>query len=434
MRNDRRHRQLAGFLSGLVLLTTACGSLSAPAAVTPTEAAASPVASGTPSPSSTPVPPSPVPTATPQPTATLSPYRAAFPDPAGFQWLPVASGLSDPVDIQNAGDGSGRLFLVEKPGRIRILLSGLMLAQPFLDIRAEVGDSYIEQGLLGLAFHPDYKHNGYFYVNYTDTSGNTVIARFQVSSGDSNQADPSSETVLLRVNQPYRNHNGGGLAFGPDGYLYIGMGDGGSAGDPQRNGQNPNTLLGKLLRLDVDGASPYAIPAGNPFASGGGRPEIWAIGLRNPWRFSFDPLTGGLYIGDVGQDRWEEVNFVPAGSPGGLNFGWSAFEANHVYNGPDSPTGMVFPVLEYPHDGGRCSVTGGRVYHGLALPEWQGVYLYGDYCSGQVSGLIRTDGASWLSADLFSTGARVSSFGVDEAGELYLADIGSGTVLELVRR
>ncbi len=421
-----RTARLLPFL-GLILLLAA--SACAPqTTVTPLPAA--PTATSTPEPLPSPATASPEPS---PPTPTVSPYRSDFPDPAAYTWSPVASGFNQPVDIQNAGDGSGRLFVVEKPGRIRILSNWLTLPDPFLDIRGRVGAIGLEQGLLGLAFHPDFEQNGYFYVNYTDLFGDTVIARFQVAADDPNRADPKSEVILLKVDQPYANHNGGGLAFGPDGYLYIGLGDGGAAGDPAGNARNPQTLLGKMLRLDVDGGSPYAIPASNPFAGGGGLPEIWAIGLRNPWRFAFDPLTGSLYIADVGQDKWEEVNVVQTAPQGLLDFGWDALEGLHPYEGalPEGPT--IQPVAEYSHAEG-CSITGGYVYRGAELPEWQGVYFFGDYCNGGVFGLIRTDAETWEQQRFFESGAAISTFGVDEAGELYLADFGSGLILRLTRR
>jgi glucose/arabinose dehydrogenase len=398
-----------GLILGLGLFACTGGS------VTPLVSATQPPAT-----TLSPLPPTETPAPKPSAIPTLSPYRSDFPDPAPYAWVPVLSGLEQPVDIQNAGDGSGRLFVVEKPGRIRVIVNGLALADSFLDLRERVGGTGLEQGLLGLAFHPNYAGNGYFFVNYTDRNGDTVISRFQVSADDPNRADPQSELVLLRVNQSYPNHNGGGLAFGPDGYLYIGLGDGGAAGDPEGNAQNLSTYLGKMLRLDVD--APEA------------RPEIWASGLRNPWRFSFDPLTGDLYIADVGQNAWEEINFVPAGTAGGLNFGWDFFEGLHPYEG-QPPDGIPFtdPVAEYSHNEG-CSITGGYVYRGAELPEWQGVYFYSDYCTGNVSGLIRTDAETWQSAILFSIGSSVSTFGVDETGELYLADFGSGSILRLVRR
>ena len=349
----------------------------------------------------------------------------AFPNADGFQWVPVASGFLRPVDIQNAGDGSGRLFVVEQSGRILIVKDGRALPTPFLNIIDEVGSSGNEQGLLGLAFHPRYMENGLFFVNYTDRSGNTVIVRFKVSA-DPDVADPASETRLLYVQQPFENHNGGGLAFGPDGYLYAGLGDGGSGGDPLGNGQNTSVLLGKILRLDVNLGDPYAIPAGNPFGS-----EVWAYGLRNPWRFSFDRATGDLWIGDVGQGDWEEVDFLPAGFPSGANLGWNYMEGNHPFQGM-APMGLVSPVAEYDHTEGRCSVTGGYVYRGADLPEWRGVYFFGDYCTGTVWGVIRS-GSGWQTQVLFQTGLRISSFGVDEAGELYVADL-QGSILRLMRK
>ena len=250
-------------------------------------------------------------------TAPTEPPTGAttFPDPNAYTWQMIISGLQRPVDLQP--DGSGRLFVIEKPGRIRIIQNDQLIEAPFLDITDRVRSSGNEQGLLGLALHPQYAQNGRFFVNYTDNNGHDVIARFQVSS-DPNVADPNSEVKLLSVDDPFPNHNGGVLAFGPDGYLYAGLGDGGSQGDPFGNGQNTKALLGKILRLDVDSAETYAVPSDNPFGN-----EVWAYGLRNPWRLSFDKLTGDLYIGDVGQNMWEEIDFLPAGSPGGTNFGWN---------------------------------------------------------------------------------------------------------------
>jgi glucose/arabinose dehydrogenase len=415
----------------LALILTACGATPTP------ENTQVPIIPLLPSLTSTlpasPTVPSPVPTDSPTPSVSAT-ALPSLPDPAGYDWIPVISGLKLPVDIQNAGDGTGRLFVVEKPGRILIIKDGQLLAEPFLDIQNEVRSQESERGLLGLAFHPNYGETGLFFVNYTDLNGNTVIARFHVSADDPNRADTASEVDLLHVDQPYANHNGGGLAFGPDGYLYIGLGDGGSAGDPHGNGQNLRTLLGKMLRIDVNQGDKYAIPPDNPFTGSGGLPEIWAYGLRNPWRFSFDKLTGDLYIADVGQDAWEEVNFVQAGVTGGLNFGWSYYEGKHSYkNQPPADANFTLPVAEYSHTDG-CSVTGGNVYRGPTLPEWQGVYFYGDYCSGYIWGLIHTGENAWQSKILFTTGTKVSTFGMDETGEIYLADYGSGTLLRLARK
>ena len=372
-------------------------------------------------------------TTEPSPTA-LPTALSTFPDPAGYEWTPVISDLEAPVDIQNAGDGSGRLFIIEKRGRIRILQNNQILPTPFLDIQGEVDSQHSEQGLLGLAFHPDFAQSGLFFVNYTDLNGNTVVARFHVPPGTPNYADPSSEEDLLHVDQPYVNHNGGGLAFGPDGYLYIGLGDGGSGGDPHGNGQNLQTMLGKVLRIDVDHGEKYSIPADNPFSLAGGLPEIWAYGLRNPWRFSFDHLTGDMFIADVGQDAWEELDFVAAGIPGGINFGWNYYEGLHSYKG-QAPADVPFtwPIAEYSHADG-CSITGGSVYRGVELPEWRGVYFYGDYCSGNIWGLIRPGEEDQQVKILFTTAAQITTFGLDEAGEIYLIDYGSGTLLRLERK
>jgi glucose/arabinose dehydrogenase len=383
-------------------------------------------------PSTPPVAEAPATTSESQATPTLAPTEAptpeevsTLPDPSIYNWQSVADGLERPVGLFNAGDGSGRLFVLEQPGTIRIIKEGEVLPTPFLDIVDRVGSGGSEQGLLGLAFHPNYAENGHFYVNYTDRNGNTVIARFSVSDNP-DQADPASEVQLLGVEQPFGNHNGGMLAFGPDGYLYLGLGDGGSAGDPFGNAQSLSTLLGKILRIDVDDGDPYAIPPDNPFASGGGRPEIWAYGLRNPWRFSFDLLTNDLYIGDVGQNQWEEIDFLPAGSPGGANFGWNYREGAHPYEGsPPAGLNLIDPVAEYDHSQG-CSVTGGYVYRGQDLPDWSGVYLYGDYCSGLVWGLLHLPDGSWQNARLFESGARITSFGQDQAGEIYLVDYQGG--------
>lgn len=338
------------------------------------------------------------------------------------------TGLDRPVHITHAGDSSGRLFVVEKAGRIRIVEDGVLSSTPFLDITSRVGSLGSEQGLLSVAFPPDYASKGYFYVNYTDTSGDTVVARYHVTA-DPDVADPNSEEVLLTVDQPYGNHNGGQLAFGPsDGYLYIGMGDGGAGGDPENRAQNPGSLLGKLLRIDVEsGTSPYAVPATNPYTQTNDyRGEIWALGLRNPWRFSFDRQTRDLYIADVGQNIYEEVNYQPASSSGGENYGWNIMEGLHCYNSPGcDDSGLTPPVVEYDHSQG-CSITGGMVYRGLLDHRMQGVYFYADYCSGRIWGLAR-DGA-WQSVLLYDASFSIASFGEDEAGNLYVTDYDDGVI------
>jgi glucose/arabinose dehydrogenase len=362
-----------------------------------------------------------------------SPQAPKLPDPTLAAWLTVASDLNSPVGLMNAGDGTGRLFVIEQAGRIMIIKDGKVDPRPFLDIRDRVGSNGNEQGLLGLAFHPQYNSNAYFFVNYTDLEGNTIIARFRAAPEDSLRADPASEIRLLQIQQPFPNHNGGQVAFGPDGYLYLGLGDGGSGGDPLGNGQSLNTLLGKILRLDVDQGQPYAAPSKNQFAENQ-KPEIWAYGLRNPWRFSFDRLTGDLYIGDVGQNKWEEINFLPAGSPAGTNFGWNYFEGAHPYSSNPPPQGLVtiFPAAEYDHSQG-CSVTSGFVYRGSQLPEWQGVYLFGDFCTGNVWGMLRDAQDAWQQKLLFENAGQITSFGEDESGEVYLVDR-AGVIKKLVKQ
>lgn len=345
--------------------------------------------------------------------------------------VPVISGLERPTTITHAGDGSGRLFVLEQAGRVRIFANGQLLAAPFLDISAQVGCCG-ERGLLGIAFHPQYASNGLFYLNYSNNSGATVISRWQVSA-DVNSALPGSESVLLTIAQPFSNHNGGQLAFGPDGYLYIGLGDGGGGGDPQNNAQDRQALLGKMLRLDVDSGSPYSIPASNPFAADDfTRDEIWALGLRNPYRYSFDRLTGELYIADVGQDAIEEVNRQTASSTGGENYGWRLMEGDNCFNPASNCNdgSLTLPAFQYSHGQGRCSITGGYVYRGSALSGLQGNYIYGDFCSGEIF-MASQSGSSWSQEILQDTNLQISSFGEDEAGELYVASI-SGQVSKLV--
>ncbi|MBI4637763.1 MAG: PQQ-dependent sugar dehydrogenase [Candidatus Rokubacteria bacterium] len=338
----------------------------------------------------------------------------------------IVTGLANPVAIANAGDGWNRLFIALQAGQILIYDSGQLLPNPFLDISSLVSCCG-EQGLLGVAFHPSYASNGFFYVNYTNLAGDTVVARYRVSA-DANLADPASAVILLTVDQPFTNHNGGQLQFGPDGYLYIGMGDGGSGGDPGNRAQNLGELLGKLLRIDVDGGTPYAIPATNPFVgTPGARGEIWAYGLRNPWRFSFDRLTGDLFIGDVGQESREEVDFQPAGSPGGQNYGWRLMEGSACYDPATNCNNgsLTLPILEYDHSLG-CAVIGGSRYRGREFPDLSGTYLYGDFCTGLIWGATETGGA-WTSSVLFASGLLISAFGEDESGEVYVAHYGGGT-------
>jgi glucose/arabinose dehydrogenase len=355
-----------------------------------------------------------------------------FPDPNIYQWTKVFDGLNRPVELVSANDNSGRLFIIEQDGVIRVVKNGQLQTTPFLDIRDRVGAQGSEQGLLGLAFDPRYTRNGRFYVNYTNKAGNTVIARYRVSRQNPDFTAPSSERVLLRVKQPYANHNGGKIAFGPDRYLYIALGDGGSGGDPLGKGQSLRTLLGKILRIDVSKSTTFVVPASNPFRKAGQRREIWAYGLRNPWRFSFDSLTGEMYIADVGQGQYEEVD-VLAAKKGGVNFGWNYREGMHPYQGtPPANVKLVDPVWEYDHSQG-CSITGGYVYRGNALPELQGIYLAGDFCKGSVWGLKRDDQGVWQSQLLWSSNFLISSFGVDQTGEIYLLDL-KGQVYKLERK
>ena len=366
---------------------------------------------------------------------------------AGIASERVASGLSRPI-YATAPEGDDRLFIVEQRGVIKILRGGSVLPAPFLDIDALIPDigGNDERGLLGMAFHPDYPANGWFFLNYTDISDDTVIVRYSVS-GDPDIADPGSAVIVLTIAQPYSNHDGGTIRFGPlDGYLYAGMGDGGSSGDPQDRAQDDATLLGKMLRIDVDGAPPYAIPPTNPFA-GPGLPldEIWAKGLRNPYRWSFDRLTGDLWIADVGQSSWEEIDFEPAGSSGGLNYGWRRMEGAHCYNPPSACNdgSLILPIYEYSHGGTpwRCSITGGSVYRGSEIPSLSGSYLFADFCSNQVWSL-RYDGAAVTellerTAELAPGGGlsigAIAAFGEDGNGEIYIVDRGNGTDGEIYK-
>lgn len=338
-----------------------------------------------------------------------------------------------PVGIVNAGDGSGRLFIVIQKGLIRIYPEQ---PRPFLDIRDRVVSGG-ERGLLGLAFHPNYAENGYFYVVYVDAGNNAVLSRFSVSEKDPNVAEPKSEVILLKTKNIGTEHYSGQLQFGADGYLYVGRGDGSLAGDPGNHAQNLGELLGKILRLDVDSGEPYAIPPTNPFVGVSGvREEIWAYGLRNPWRFSFDRATSDLYIADVGQSNWEEVNLQPATSPGGENYGWHHMEGFHCFNPPEDCNDgtLTLPIIEYPHkDNGfvGCAVIGGYSYRGKRFPLLDGVYFYGDFCSGKIWGAYRDPEGNLLDPLLLQTGLNLSSFGEDENGEVYVADVGSRSLYRI---
>jgi len=342
-----------------------------------------------------------------------------------------ASGLSSPVCIVNAGDS--RLFVADQRGYIRIVSSsGIINTQPFLDITNRVVYGG-ERGLLGIAFHPNFKSNGFFYVNYVGNGDSTHISRFKVSTSDANVADPQSELKLMTIFQPYQNHNGGDLNFGPDGFLYIGLGDGGSGGDPGNRAQNPKEFLGKMLRIDVDHESPYVLPSTNPFFNSiATKGEIWALGLRNPWRFSFDRLTGDLWIGDVGQDVFEEIDFQSVDSKGGENYGWRCYEGNQTYNssGCSSVSLMTFPIYTYPH-GDECSITGGYVYRGSSLSPYYGSYFFADYCSDRIWTLHKVSGI-WVREDFGQfTGNNFSTFGEDVNGQLYIAGIKSGKIFRI---
>lgn len=340
----------------------------------------------------------------------------------------VSSGFERPLAVTNTGYDE-RLFVVEQTGRIRIVEDGQILATPFLDVSAKISTGG-ERGLLSVAFHPDYNDNGRFFVNYTDRAGNTVISEYRVSS-EPNVAAADSERVLLTFEQPYANHNGGQLAFGLDGYLYIGTGDGGAANDPLNAGQDLSTLLGKLLRIDVDNGEPYAVPEGNPFVGQeGAQPEIWAYGLRNPWRFSFDQQTGDLFIADVGQNAFEEVNFQPSSSTGGENYGWRVAEGAHCFQpaqGCDT-AGITMPIMEYSHrSGAGRSITGGYLYRGNAVSTLEDAYIFGDFVSGNIWAST-FNGENWATVQLFNTNYAIAAFGQDAAGELYVLDYNTGTL------
>lgn len=350
----------------------------------------------------------------------------------------VADGFFRPLLVTDARDGSGRMFVVEQGGIIWVLQNGERLETPFIDLSARVSPEanqnfYTERGLLGFAFSPDFAESGRVYVSYTGPDGASVIERYLVSADNPNVADVSTGQTLLTMQQPYANHNGGHLAFGPDGYLYVGFGDGGSQGDPQNNAQNLNVWLGKLLRLDVSGdEAGYTIPVDNPFAiDSDAAPEIWAYGLRNPWRFSFDMTTGDLYIADVGGSSYEEVNFQPADAAGGQNYGWKAWEGLHQTGMLPDPGNAVAPITEYDHSQG-ISISGGYVYRGENFPTLDGIYFYGDFGYGRLWGAMQMDDGTWVSEALtVLSGRSISSFGQDENGEVYVVDY-NGAILRLI--
>jgi glucose/arabinose dehydrogenase len=411
-------------LAAVGVLVAACGTASAtvePSAAvgvpaSPTEAAATA--------SSVPAQP---------PGATSGPF-----DPTGVSLSVdvIVDGLEDPVDVAAPGDGSGRLFVVEQPGRIRVVLDGKLQTLPFLDIEARIASGG-ERGLLGLALHPAFPTDPRLFVDYTDLDGDTVVAEYRLDAQDEDVADPDSERILLHIDQPFANHNGGAVVFGSDGMLYISMGDGGSGGDPQGNGRRLDTLLAKILRIDVDGPpgspdAPYRIPADNPFLNvAGAMPEIWLTGLRNPWRMRFDRETGDLWIGDVGQGSWEEIDMAPAGK-GGLDFGWNRMEGFHCYEPPDGcdESGLTLPVAEYDHGLG-CAVIGGVVVRDPGQPMLDGGYLFSDSCSGNLWLLDPAGSGRREPVLVLGTGRSISSIGLDDDGSVVATDHGTGELIRI---
>lgn len=352
-------------------------------------------------------------------------------DPAGFSadvgLELLVDGLTQPVQLVDLDDGTGRSLIVQQDGLIRILRDGALDEAPFLDVSGQISTGS-EQGLLSVAPHPAFSDNGTFFIFYTDVEGDTRVERWTLDAANPDQADPASAQPVLFIEDPYPNHNGGLLLFGPDGYLYVGLGDGGSGGDPEGNGQDLSTLLGSVLRIDVDDLADgqgYGIPDDNPFVDqAGAAPEIWSYGLRNPWRFSFDRETGDLFIGDVGQGEIEEADLQPAGE-GGLNFGWNIKEGPECYGaGSCDEPGLVDPFFSYTHEVGGCSITGGYVYRGEAMPDLTGVYLTADYCTGLLWGVGQDADGTWQGSEPIETGYQISSFAEDAAGELYVIDIG----------
>jgi glucose/arabinose dehydrogenase len=373
----------------------------------------------------------------PEATVTLPPLPSG---PDALDLEPFARGMSEPIGLTNAGDGSGRLYVNERGGRIRVVeADGALRDDPFVDLSSLIVSGG-ERGLLGVAFHPDYARNRRFFVTYTAAPDGANTLAELTASADGSRADPASLRVLFAIPDPASNHNGGQVAFGPDRYLYVALGDGGGADDQFGNGQDPTTLLGTIVRLDVDAPPPsgaaYAIPPDNPFAPDGvrpgeGAPEVWAWGLRNPWRFSFDPEGGDLYIGDVGQGTWEEIDRQPGDSAGGENYGWSVMEGRHCFGGGGcDASAFVPPIADYSHDLG-CSVTGGYVYRGAAQPDLRGVYVFGDYCSGLLF-TLQVDEGTTSPKIVAQTGLQISSFGVDESGEIYVVSLSDGALYRVV--
>lgn len=442
--NNKRHLRWAlmvlCLLSGLIVLSN-CG-----------DTANSGQARSTPTPAPVAATPTPTPVVLPTPTAdplaltqeemdtilatSFVPTPVPVYPPVPLTLIPVADGFARPTFLTHAGDGSGRLFVTDQEGRIHIVKDGVVQATLFLDLSHLViseDDFDSEQGLSSIAFHPNYRENGFFYVTYTDLEGTSVIVRYQVSP-DPDIANPDSARVLLAIEQPYKNHNVDQVVFGPDGYLYIAVGDGGSDGDPEFNAQNLKSLRGKILRIDVDQGDPYEIPPDNPFVEDDqARPEIWSFGWRNPWRIAFDPATDDMYIGNAGQYLYEGVYFELAQSLGGLNYGWNIMEIGHCFFivdcDPDA-MGLELPIVEYHHSEG-CAIIGGYIYRGAAMPALHGAYIYGDYCTGAVWALRRTEDQHWGRALLLWSQKMISSFGEDEAGELYLLDHLQGGVFRL---
>ena len=417
------HRRVAGRRVSLRLvvatLALACGAAACRGVASPS-----------------PLPPSPTTGVSPSGSVTGTPGPAAFdPHAITLTLQEVASVGGGPLAFAAPPDGSGRTFVAAKDGRVWILRAGSVGPEPLLDIRSLVSGGS-EQGLLGIAVPPTFPTDPRVFVDYTDVDGNTVVASYALASGNPDRLDPASAVWVLSVDQPFGNHNGGAVAFGPDGYLYISFGDGGSGGDPLGNGQRTDTLLGKILRLDVrpgtDAKAPYATPSDNPFVGvAGARPEIWEYGLRNPWRFSFDASTGDLWIADVGQDAWEEVNVARIGT-GGLNFGWNTMEGRHCFSPANSCSsrGITLPVSEYGHDQG-CTVIGGAVYRGTAQPLLAGGYLFGDYCSGRLWAIPASAGGPVDPVQVGTTSSGISAFGEDAVGELYASNL-DGTISRVV--